>query len=85
MKLEILLARLARGHYSNISFHDARRLIEAFGFRLIRVTGSHHVFNHPGIPGLLNLQEAGGDAKAYQLRQFLRLVERYNLRLETEP
>ncbi len=66
-------------------FREARSLAEAFGFRLVRVQGSHHVFNHPGIPGLLNLQEAGGDAKPYQLRQFLRLVERYNLQLEDEP
>jgi hypothetical protein len=33
---------------------------------------------------LLNLQAVGGEAKPYQIRQFLRLVERYNLRLEDE-
>lgn len=56
-------------------------LIEGFGFRLSRVSGSHHIFTHPNVPGLLNLQELGGKAKPYQIHQFLRLVERYNLSL----
>jgi hypothetical protein len=32
----------------------------------------------------LNLQSVNGMAKPYQIRQFLRLVERYDLRLENE-
>ncbi len=61
------------------------RLVEAFGFRRKRVSGSHHIFAHDGIPGPVNLQEVRGEAKPYQIRQFLRLVERYNLKLEDEP
>ncbi|WP_145268837.1 type II toxin-antitoxin system HicA family toxin [Tautonia plasticadhaerens] len=52
------------------------------GFRLARTTGSHHIFSHPDIPELVNLQEAGGEAKPYQVRQFLRLIERHNLTLD---
>ena len=37
---------------------------------------------HTEIPGPINLQEVDGEVKPYQIRQFLRLVERYNLRLE---
>jgi hypothetical protein len=59
-------------------------LVEGFGFRLERVKGSHHIFTHPAIPNLINLQEVGGEGKPYQIRQFLRLVERYNLRLEED-
>ena len=33
-------------------------------------------------PELVNLQDVGGEAKPYQIRQVLRLVERYNLQLE---
>jgi len=33
---------------------------------------------------MVNLQDVNGEAKPYQIRQFLRLVERYNLRLEDE-
>lgn len=82
MKPAKLLARLSRGALGNVRFSDARRLVEACGFELIRVSGSHHVFSHPGIPELVNLQEVRGEAKAYQLRQFLQLVEQYNLGTE---
>jgi hypothetical protein len=63
----------------NVRFSDFRKLVEAFGFELDRMHGSHHIFVHPDIPELLNLQDVGGQAKPYQIRQFLRLVERYNL------
>lgn len=61
-----------------------RRLVEAFGFELRRTSGSHHVFVHPEVRELLNLQEVSGHAKPYQIRQFLRLVERYALSMEEE-
>ena len=84
MDPERLLARLARGDLANISFSDMRRLVESFGFELRRTRGSHHIFVHPEVPELLNLQEVRGEAKPYQIRQFLRLVERYALSLEGE-
>lgn len=56
-------------------------LVAGFGFQLARIAGSHHIFQHPTIPELVNLQEVSGQAKAYQIRQFLRLVERHNLQL----
>ena len=77
-----LLRRLVRGSVENVAFEDMRRLVEALGFDLRRVSGSHHIFGHPNIPDLVNLQEVGGEAKPYQIRQFLRLVERYSLKLE---
>ena len=77
-----LLRRLARGAMANVAFADMQDLIEGFGFRLSRTSGSHHIFSHPEVPELLNLQEIKGEAKPYQIRQFLRLVERHNLTLE---
>jgi predicted RNA binding protein YcfA (HicA-like mRNA interferase family) len=59
-------------------------LIEAFGFRLARTSGSHHIFAHPDIPELVNIQNHRGKAKPYQVRQFLELVEQYNLQLGEE-
>ena len=79
-----LLARLARGSVNNIGFSDMTNLVEGFGFRLIRVNGSHHIFGRTGIPRTINLQPDRGDAKPYQIRQFLKLVERYGLVLEDE-
>ena len=56
-------------------------LAEGFGFKLIRISGSHHVLNHPEVPSPVNLQSVQGEAKPYQIRQFLRIVEKHNLSL----
>ena len=82
MNRKKLLRRLIGGAVQNVSFDDLRNLAEGFGFQRARTAGSHQVFVHPAIPELLNLQDVGGEAKPYQIRQLLRLVERYNLRLE---
>jgi predicted RNA binding protein YcfA (HicA-like mRNA interferase family) len=68
----------------NVRFGEMVALAEAFGFRLSRVKGSHHIFVHPQVRELINLQDVDGKAKPYQIRQFLRLVERYNLTMEDE-
>jgi predicted RNA binding protein YcfA (HicA-like mRNA interferase family) len=80
-----LLIRLSRGHVQNVSFHDFCDLVEAFGFRQVRIEGSHRLFVHPTVPTPLNLQPRGHDAKPYQVRQFLRLAQRYNLQLREDP
>jgi predicted RNA binding protein YcfA (HicA-like mRNA interferase family) len=75
-----VLTRILAGS-KDIRFRDLVDLVEPFGFRLNRVSGSHHIFVHPRLPELLNLQEVQGEAKPYQIRQFLKLAERYNLEL----
>lgn len=65
----------------NIRFDDLVSLAEAMGFEKKRTTGSHTIFGHPQIPELLNLQNASGQSKPYQVRQFLRLIEKYDLRI----
>ena len=60
-------------------------LMDGLGFRLSRIAGSHHVFSHPEVPEPVSLQEVGGEAKPYQIRKVLRLIERYDLRLEDRP
>lgn len=82
MRPRELFRRLQQGHLANIRFRDAQRLAEGFGFRLIRVRGAHHIYRHPDLPAIINLQEVRGEAKAYQIRQLLVLVERYRLSLE---
>jgi predicted RNA binding protein YcfA (HicA-like mRNA interferase family) len=59
-------------------------LVLAFGFTLLRVAGSHHIFGRTGITEQINLQSVNGKAKPYQIRQFLKIVERYNLQLEEQ-
>ncbi|HUT34095.1 MAG TPA: type II toxin-antitoxin system HicA family toxin [Planctomycetota bacterium] len=80
-----LLFRLSQGHLKNVAFSDIISLAEGFGFRFSRRGGSHHIYVHPEVPELVNLQDVRGEAKPYQIRQLLRLVERYDLRLEDQP
>ena len=56
-------------------------LIEAFGFRFSRTAGGHHIFTHSEITEIVNLQNVKGQAKSYQIKQFLKLIEKYNLEL----
>jgi predicted RNA binding protein YcfA (HicA-like mRNA interferase family) len=75
-----LLQKILAGS-KNIRFGSMVSLVEAFGFRLARTEGSHHIFVHPEVAELVNLQDVNGQAKPYQIRQFLRLVERYRLEI----
>ncbi len=80
MRPRKLLKRIVASPY-NVRFRDLLALAEALGFHVARSEGSHHILTRPGIPELLNLQEVKGEAKPYQIRQLLLLVERYNLHL----
>ena len=77
-----LLLKLSRGEIRNVAFNNLTNLVEGFGFTPARTSGSHHIYSHPGIPELVNLQNVKGQAKPYQILQLLKLVERYNLELE---
>jgi len=81
MNKQKLLEKILSGS-RNIRFSDFVTLVTAFGFVLARVRGSHHIFEHPRIPEILNLQNHKGQVKPYQVRQFLQLIEQYNLELE---
>jgi predicted RNA binding protein YcfA (HicA-like mRNA interferase family) len=80
MKKQKLLQKALSGA-KNFRFSDFVTLVEAFGFRFSRSSGSHHIFVHAEVDELLNLQEVQGKAKPYQISQFLRLVEEYDLKL----
>lgn len=84
VKPKKLLARITRGTVVNVSFADMQSLLESLGFTLQRVSGSHHIYVHPDVPHPLNLQSLHGQAKPYQVRQVLRVVERYALTLRGE-
>ena len=76
-----LLWKLISGS-RNIRFNEAKTIAEAFGFRLDRISGSHHIFLHPDLPELVNLQNVKGEAKAYQVKQLLKIIEKYSLDIE---
>lgn len=81
-KPDKLYARLLVASKPVISFRNFERLLLAFGFTLDRTVGSHRQYVHPQIPRPLPVQPEGKDAKRYQVREFLELVETYGLHIE---
>ena len=81
MKKSQLLQKLISGS-KNIRFSEATVCAVAFGFRLVRINGSHHIYIHPDVAELINLQNVRGQVKPYQVKQLLHTIERYNLQLE---
>ena len=67
MRKRKLLQKLLSGS-KNIRFSEGVSCAEMFGFKLDRITGSHHIFLHPDVPELLNLQNVKGQAKPYQIK-----------------
>lgn len=60
--------------------------MEYFGFSLVRVRGSHCLYQHSEIDAVINVQAKKDNlAKAYQVQQFLKLVDTHKLQLEDEP
>jgi predicted RNA binding protein YcfA (HicA-like mRNA interferase family) len=84
MRPKRLLNRLQAGSFNNVSFTDFVQLLEALGFQLREHRGgSHSMYKHPAIGEKMNVQPLrNGDAKPYQIRQLVRLIERYDLSLE---
>lgn len=67
----------------NVNFNDLLTIVEAFGFALDRIKGSHRVYKHPDVSSeFLVLQpDKNRQAKPYQIKQFLSLIEEYNLHM----
>jgi len=59
----LLLQRLGRSVH-NVSFSEFQNLVEGFGFRLLRVRGSHHIYGHQEVREPVNIQSVRGEAKA---------------------
>ena len=68
----------------NVRFEHLCRVAMAFGFTLKGRSGSHRVYTRPGVKELLNFQNCKGKAKAYQVQQFIKMIERYDLLTEAE-
>jgi predicted RNA binding protein YcfA (HicA-like mRNA interferase family) len=66
----------------NVGCTEFRRLVEAFGFTLRRVSGSHHIYRDPEVPRPLSLQQHQREAKPYQISQVLEMVEEHGLKIK---
>lgn len=54
-----ILEKLLAGS-RNVRFEDLCKVARAFGYRLDRVRGSHHIFEHPRVTRPLNFQADRG-------------------------
>jgi predicted RNA binding protein YcfA (HicA-like mRNA interferase family) len=81
VKSAALLQRLLDGQ-RNLAFRDFERILLALGFTLDRIKGSHRQYVHPKVPRPFPVQPDGKDAKRYQIRELLELVEAYGLHIE---
>lgn len=81
-RVDKLYERLLASRKQTIAFRDFEKLLAAFGFQLARTTGSHRQYVHPELIRPFPVQRAGKDAKAYQVREFLELVEEHGLYIE---
>ncbi len=79
-KTDKLLQKLVCGHVKNIRFKDFCALLQEFDFYLDRISGSHHIFINKDIHEIINIQNAGGEVKPYQIRQFLKIIEKYGIK-----
>jgi hypothetical protein len=68
-----------RANPANVGFSDARAVAEYYFDKPRKSGSSHYVFKMPwaGDPRV-NLQDEGHGAKAYQVRQLLAAVDRYD-------
>lgn len=77
------LQSLLRDAYRKpIAFRDFEKLLNAYGFTHARTTGSHRQYTHPKVPRAFPVQPEGKDAKRYQVRELLALIDQYDLRME---
>jgi hypothetical protein len=79
------LSRILAGAVRKLGFDDLIGLVQALGFKEAGGRGSHRVFVRSGVPEILTLQQARGQAKPYQVRQVAALIRQYNLDVEEEP
>jgi predicted RNA binding protein YcfA (HicA-like mRNA interferase family) len=77
-----LYERLLQSGGRNLAFRDLERLLRAFGFTLDRTVGSHRQYVHPLVPRPFPVQPERKDAKPYQVRQFLDIVEQFGLSID---
>lgn len=68
---------------SPIRFAEIRKQLEAAGYQLVRISGSHHIFDRPGGP-VVSIPVHQGKVKAGYGRRVKRIIEADAKRSEGE-
>ena len=77
MSETLQLLRAAQTNPTRMGFVELCKLIEAAGFTLAREDTGHLVYKKQGVTEIITLQRNGDVAKAYQVRQVILIVEKY--------
>jgi predicted RNA binding protein YcfA (HicA-like mRNA interferase family) len=77
-----LYSLLLQSTNRSVAYRDFEKLVVAFGFQFDRMNGSHAIYKHTLVPRPFPIQPEGKDAKRYQVRDLLELVEQYGLILD---
>lgn len=75
----IKIYRKLKENPKDIRFEELCRAAESFGFKFKGGKGSHRIFVKNGVREMLNFQNVKGKVKPYQVRQFIRIIEKYKL------
>ena len=73
-----------KNNQKNVLFNNMCNIAEAFGFRFRGGKGSYRIYVKEGVVELLNFQNVNGKAKPYQVKQFIKIIEKYNLLEESD-
>lgn len=83
-KIENVFDSVIRGRSdTNIRFGDLIKLLESLGF-VERIRGSHHIFTHPDVEEIINIQPKGSMGKPYQVKQIRNIILKYKLGVDDE-
>lgn len=81
-QIEKIYTKLLTNSEQRLTFRDFEKLLRAFGFEHVRTKGSHAIWVHPQVPRPFPIQPEGKEAKHYQVREFLELIEEYGLYIQ---
>lgn len=73
------LYRRLKENPKDVRFEELCRTAEVFSFKFRGGRGSHRIYVKEGIREMLNFQNVKGEAKPYQVRQFIKIIEEYDL------
>ncbi|MFN3945660.1 MAG: type II toxin-antitoxin system HicA family toxin [Allosphingosinicella sp.] len=77
-----LYLQLLENPSRTVAFRDFEALLLAAGFQFERQKGSHRAYRHPAVAEVLTVQPHGSEARRYQVRKFLAMMEEHGLELE---
>lgn len=73
------IVTLFKRNPANVRFEELCKAAELFSFKFRGGKGSHRIFVKEGIREMLNFQDVKGKAKPYRVKQFIKIIEKYNL------